>query len=170
MQTFKEHLPQIILEAGPTGICLWFQLLVGLGWIIHSLGEFKSQPGQPSETLPQNQIETDLELCGPVVEHLPSRREPPGLNTRTECTQIVAIALWSANGKITMWLRSQNALQTTGTPNTTFLLGNPLLTGTFNFLGLCKVIQVLISVDNNSAFFFFLSVELGTWLSSQSAT
>lgn len=29
---------------------------------IHSLGEFKSQPGQPSETLPQNQIETDLEL------------------------------------------------------------------------------------------------------------
>lgn len=122
---------------------------------IHSLGEFKSQPGQPSETLPQNQIETDLELCGPVVEHLPSRREPPVLNTRTKCTQIVAIALWSANAKITMWLRSQNALQTTGTPNTTFLLGNPLLTGAFNFLGLCKVIQVLISVDNNSAFFFF---------------
>ena len=60
MQSFKEHLFKIIWEAGPTGICLEFQLLVGLGWIIHSPCEFKRQPGQPSETLPQNQIETGL--------------------------------------------------------------------------------------------------------------
>lgn len=62
MQTFKEHLFKIISEAGPTGICLEFQLLVGLGWIIRSPREFKSSLGQPSETLPQNQIETYLEM------------------------------------------------------------------------------------------------------------
>lgn len=89
MQTFKEHRPKIISETGPLGICLEFQQLVGLGWIIHSPGEFKSQPGQPSETLPQNQIETDLEMwtSGGALAQQEGAPRPKHQN---KSTQIVA--------------------------------------------------------------------------------